>query len=76
MTKGTEGFEIFEKFKLISEEKVFIKSVNSAFKDTRLLKYLKDKSEKDIAIVGLQTDKCINATVICGFERRNNEKNG
>lgn len=26
------------------------------------------KGEKDIIIVGLQTDKCINATVISGFE--------
>lgn len=48
--------------------KLFVKSVNSAFKDTGLVEYLAENNEKDIIIVGLQTDKCINATVISGFE--------
>lgn len=68
LTKGTDGFEIFEKFKPLSNEKVFVKIVNSAFKDTGLVEYLMKKNEKDIVVVGLQTDKCINATVISGFE--------
>lgn len=42
--------------------------MNSAFKDTGLVEYLAENNEKDIIIVGLQTDKCINATVISGFE--------
>lgn len=68
LTKGTIGFEIFEKFKPTENEKVFAKSVNSAFRDTGLAEYLLGKDEKDIIVVGLQTDKCINATVISGFE--------
>lgn len=68
LTKGTDGFEVFEKFKPLSNEKLFVKSVNSAFKDTGLVEYLAENNEKDIIIVGLQTDKCINATVISGFE--------
>lgn len=68
LTKGTDGFEIFEKFKPQANDKIFVKSVNSAFKDTGLLEYLSENNEKDIIIVGLQTDKCINATVINGFE--------
>lgn len=68
LTKGTEGFEIYEEFQPRSDEKIFDKTVNSAFKGTRLLEYLKDKNEKDIIITGLQTDFCIDATVKCGFE--------
>ena len=43
LTKGTDGFEIFEKFKPLSNEKVFVKIVNSAFKDTGLVEYLMKK---------------------------------
>lgn len=68
LTKGNEGFEIYEDFKPINGEKMFDKKVNSAFKDTGLLEYLIDKCEKDIIITGLQTDYCIDATVKCGFE--------
>ncbi len=68
LTKGTDGFEIYEKFQPMNEEKIFDKKVNSAFKETGLLEYLMDKGEKDIIIVGLQTDYCIDATIKCGFE--------
>ncbi len=68
LTKGTHGFEIYEKFQPINDEKIFDKKVNSAFKWTGLLEYLIDKGEKDIIIVGLQTDYCIDATIKCGFE--------
>ncbi|MDZ5253821.1 cysteine hydrolase family protein [Clostridium sp. LIBA-8841] len=68
LTEGTDGFEIYEEFKPINGEKVFDKKVNSAFKGTGLLEYLRDKGEKKIIIVGLQTDYCIDATIKCGFE--------
>lgn len=68
LTEGTDGFEIYEEFKPINGEKIFDKKVNSAFKDTGLLEYLRDKGEKKIIIVGLQTDYCIDATIKCGFE--------
>lgn len=68
LTKGTDGFEIYEEFKPIRGEKIFDKKFNSAFKGTGLLEYLMYKEEKDIIIVGLQTDYCIDATVKCGFE--------
>ena len=68
LTKGTTGFEIYERFEPSKEEKIFDKQVNSAFKDTGLLEYLRSKDEKDIIIVGLQTDYCIDATIKCGFE--------
>lgn len=68
LTKGTDGFEIYEKFQPTNEEKIFDKEVNSAFKGTGLLEYLIGKGEKDVVIVGLQTDYCIDATIKCGFE--------
>lgn len=68
LTKGNDGFEIYEEFQPMSNEKIFDKKVNSAFKGTGLLKYLIDKSEKDIIVVGLQTDYCFDATIKCGFE--------
>lgn len=68
LTKGNDGFEIYEKFQPINDEKIFDKKVNSAFKGTGLLGYLMDKQEKDIIIVGLQTDYCIDATIKSGFE--------
>lgn len=68
LAKGTDGFEIYEDFKPLNGEKIFDKNVNSAFKGTGLLEYLKDKGETEIIITGLQTDYCIDATVKCGFE--------
>ena len=68
LTKGIKGFEIFEQFAPMNEEKIFDKHVNSAFKDTGLLEYLHSKNENTIMITGLQTDYCIDATIKCGFE--------
>jgi len=68
LTIGKAGFEIFDKFMPQPNEQIFDKKVNSAFKGTGLLEYLKGKNEKDILVVGLQTDYCIDATIKCGFE--------
>ena len=68
LTKGNEEFEVYEGFVPKDNERIFDKKVNSAFRDTGLSAYLKDKNETDIMIVGLQTDYCIDATIKCGFE--------
>lgn len=68
LTKGSDGFEIFEEFSPLNDEKIFDKTVNSSFNNTGLLEYLNEKHEKSIIVVGLQTDFCIDATVKCGFE--------
>lgn len=68
LTKGTDGFQIYDEFKPNHKEKVFDKTVNSPFKETGLLEYLKQNNEKDLIVVGLQTDYCIDATIKCGFE--------
>lgn len=68
LTKGLEAYEIYEECKPKDKEKIFDKTVNSPFKDTGLLEYLQDAKVKDIIVVGLQTDYCIDASVKCGFE--------
>lgn len=68
MTKGLEGFEIYEGFAPEQGEKIFDKRLNSPFKDTGLAEYLSEKGETEIIITGLQTDYCIDAAVKCGFE--------
>ncbi len=68
LTKGVTGFDIFPEFAPTPGEKIFDKHVNSAFKETGLVEYLVSKNEKQVILVGLQTDYCIDATVKCGFE--------
>lgn len=68
LTRGTDGFEIYEGFEPQQGEKIFDKTVNSSFKGTGLLEYLKEKKEQTVIVVGLQTDYCIDATVKSGFE--------
>lgn len=68
LTKGTDGFEIYDGFKPVSGEIIFDKTVNSVFRDTGLLEYLRKKEEDTVIIVGLQTDYCIDATIKAGFE--------
>ncbi|MCB2563694.1 isochorismatase family protein, partial [Listeria monocytogenes] len=66
LTEGTEGFDIYKKFQPTTHERIFDKPVNSAFKGTGLLEYLKEKGTTKIVVAGLQTDFCIDATVNCG----------
>jgi nicotinamidase-related amidase len=64
-----EGFDIYKEFAPLSNEKIFDKHVNSAFKESGLTEYLQSKQEKMVIIAGLQTDYCIDATVKAGFDR-------
>ncbi len=68
LTKGKDGFEIYEKFQPAENERIFDKTVNSAFRNTGLTEYLKEKGENTVIIVGLQTEYCIDATIKAGFE--------
>lgn len=46
----------------IEGERVFEKSVNSAFIGTKLESYLRDNNIEEIVIVGLTTDHCVSTT--------------
>ena len=59
---GTTGHTAEEK------EMIFDKTVNSPFRDSGLLEYLREKNIRTIIVTGLQTDYCIDSTVKCGFE--------
>lgn len=66
---GDEEFEIFEEFAPTGDERIFDKTVNSALhRSTHLADYLAAKSERQLMIVGLQTNFCIDATVKSGFD--------
>ncbi len=67
---GDDEFDIFEEFAPEEKERIFDKTVNSAFHNsTGLVEYLAEKSEKKIMIAGLQTNFCIDATIKSGFEQ-------
>ena len=68
LTRGTEGYEIYDAFMPVAGERIFDKTVNSPFKESGLLEYLRSKGESQLMVTGLQTDYCIDATVKCGFE--------
>lgn len=63
---GDEEFEIVEDIKPLPAEKTFVKTVCSCFSNKELKEYLKD--EKDLIIVGLQTDFCIDASIKSAFD--------
>ncbi len=66
---GDDEFQIYEGFAPQEGEHIFDKTENSAFYDpSGLLKYLSEKQENTIMIVGLQTNFCIDATIKSGFE--------
>lgn len=66
---GDEEFEIFEEFAPREGERIFDKTVNSALhRSTGLAKYLDSKAQRQIMVVGLQTNFCIDATIKTGFD--------
>ena len=54
LTKGNDGFEIYEEFQPADNELIFDKTVNSSFKDTGLLEYLKQKKENGLLRIIVQ----------------------
>ncbi len=68
LVRDMAGFNVYHEFAPHEGEKTFTKTVNSPFKESGLLDYLKQKNEGDIMVTGLQTDFCIDATIKCGFE--------
>ncbi len=69
MSIGDEAFEIIDRLAPINGEKVFVKTINSCFGNTDFKQYLKQKTDKRLMIIGLQTNYCIDTTVKSAFER-------
>ena len=66
---GDKDFEIADQVVPKENEKIFIKTINSCFGNNDLANYLRESREKDLMIVGLQTNFCIDASVKSAFER-------
>ena len=66
---GDKDFEIADQVAPKENEKIFIKTINSCFGNNNLANYLRESREKDLMIVGLQTNFCIDASVKSAFER-------
>jgi len=59
---GTRGNEFQDCVMPVDGEKVFTKSVNSAFIGTELENYLKERGILTLVIAGLTTDHCVSTT--------------
>lgn len=68
-TFGDEDFEFADWATPKAGEKVFVKSINSCFGSKEFTNYLEESGDKDLMIIGVQTDLCIDATVKSAFER-------
>ncbi len=66
---GDKDFEIADQVAPMAGEKIFIKEINSCFGNKELAEYLKKSADKELMIVGLQTNFCIDASVKSAFER-------
>ena len=66
---GDKDFEIADQVAPGKDEKVFVKTINSCFGNTDFCEYLKQSGEKELMVLGLQTNFCIDATVKSAFER-------
>ena len=66
---GDEGFEITDEAAPREGEKVFVKTINSAFGNKDFAACLEKAGDDTLMIVGLQTNFCIDATVKSAFER-------
>lgn len=68
LTKGKDGYDICSEIRPAEGERIFDKTVNSPFRGSGLLEYLRSMGTERIIVAGLQTEYCIDATVKCGFE--------
>ena len=70
LDRSADNYEIYDDFAPREGERRFEKNVNSAFHPmTGLTEYLRAKDEKDIIVVGVSTDYCMDATIKSGFEK-------
>ena len=66
---GDLDFEIADQVAPLENEKIFIKDVNSCFGNKDFTEYLESIGEKELMVIGLQTNFCIDATVKSAFDR-------
>ena len=68
LSPGKPGYDVYGAFAPLPGERIFDKTVNSPFRESGLLEYLRAAGETELMVCGLQTDFCMDATIKCGFE--------
>jgi nicotinamidase-related amidase len=68
LVANTQAWEIDASIAPQSEDFVFTKTANSAFRQTPLRSRLEERNIDTLIIVGMQTEYCIDATVKVAFE--------
>lgn len=66
---GDTDFEIAVQVAPNDDEKVYVKDINSCFGNEEFCEYIESTKDKELMIVGLQTNFCIDATVRSACER-------
>jgi nicotinamidase-related amidase len=66
---GDKDYEIADQVAPIGNERIFTKTVNSCFGNPDFVSYLQQTGTRELMIVGLQTNFCIDATVKSAFDR-------
>ena len=66
---GDKIFEIDDRIAPAEGDKVFIKYVYSCFSNKEFAEYIDGLDDKDLMIVGLQTNYCIDSTVRSAYDR-------
>ncbi len=68
MEPETDGWQIHDEIAPLPDEALFDKNFNSAFKETKLHRYLQTREVDTLIIAGLQTEYCIDTTCRVSFE--------
>jgi nicotinamidase-related amidase len=68
LERDSDGWQIYDEIAPEAGEMIIDKQYNSAFLKTGLKQYLDNKEIKNIILVGLQTEYCIDATCKVAFE--------
>ena len=68
LERNTDGWQIYSEIAPQIDDMIFDKKYNSAFLHTGLKEYLDSKKTRNIILVGLQTEYCIDATCKAAFE--------
>jgi nicotinamidase-related amidase len=66
----TKGAEIHESIALQADEIAIVKHFPNSFRETPLLKYLKDMEVEEVVICGAMSHMCIDATTRAAFDFR------
>ncbi|AGK96134.1 cysteine hydrolase family protein [Clostridium pasteurianum] len=65
----SKGWDIHKSISPKQGEKIIRKTYNSSFKNTYLEEYLNSKNIKELLLVGMQTEYCIDTTCRVAFEK-------